>query len=258
MLKVSYCRDSTITEAWALIVGTPGKVSAAETGHLEISASKELGEFEPVPMFIFIEEGKDKNIVPPYWMRQLSWKNSEYSARLGHRFLSVHYLKKDGFKYETYEKSLKPQIDSWLNAYKETSEALKKRYPITKVGFGYVNTFYFPANGFILAKYLKLSFSTGSDSAKNYGLASLKISFSLNRGKPNYTIIVHIDIESTNLENVKLVTKVEAHQAVENDITFEDNLKIADLVLEAKETAKSFFFNEMATPETLRIMGAQT
>lgn len=65
-------------------------------------------------------------------------------------------------------------------------------------------------------------------------------------------------MESTNVGNVKIVTKVEAHKVVAEELIFADNLKITALISEAKETAKSFFFNDMATSVTLKMMGAQT
>lgn len=250
--NVEYCDNSTITEAWAVVQGAPGKLQDSEAGALENLASKKIGDFKSMPSVVF-RERRDDEAEPAFWHKQLSWNNNKYLSRIGHRYLSVHFIKQGEEKYEKYEESLKPQISEWLNSYSEIVSGQKDQYPIEKVIFGYINLFKLPSKDFDISQYFKVNFGTGVSSA-NEGIGNLEITFSV--PSPHVSISVRVYPETSNLENMIVTTRVEAQKIVEDDCSFEDNAKIVELISEMKEAAKLVFF-DLATEKTHEIMGAK-
>ncbi len=255
--RVEYCENSNITEAWSVMIGAPGEVRDSDVGALENIASKNLGDFQPQPSFIVVEKKKDDKIVPPFWHKQLSYDNGKYAVRLGHRYLSVHFIKQGADYYKKYDCSLEPQVDAWLEAYAEMVNGKKEPQFVEKVGFGYVNIFKFPILEFDLSKYFKISFGTSAESAEN-GLSGLNIEFKINDSEKNSSVTVNISVMSEHPESDKIVivTKVEAYKIVNDSCSFEDKDKILGFVSGAKEVAKSVFF-DLATKETHDLMGAK-
>jgi len=253
---VEYCQNSTITEAWSVITGSPGEVRDADAGALENTASKSLGNFQVQPSFVVVERKEEGNIVPSFWHKQLSYENGKYAVRLGHRYLSVHFIKKGADKYDTYDKSLAPQIGTWLDAYANTVSGREEPVLVERAGFGYVNAFRFPVADFDLSRYFKVSFGTGAESTAN-GVATLDIKFRLNYAEDT-SVEVNIGVapESPEPGHISVVTKVEADKPIDNECSFEEKDKILDYVRKAKEAAKSVFF-DLATDETHKIMGAK-
>ena len=250
--KVKYCENSTITEAWAVVQGAPGKIQDYEAGALINSATKIIGDFETKPSIVFVDKDSD-DTVPAFWHKQLSWNSDSYRARIGHRYLSVHFIKQGKKKYETYEQSLKPKIEQWLESFKETVSGQKAQYPIEKVIFGYINLFRFSGKNFDLSRYFKVNFATGVSSASN-GLAHLDIAFSVQH--PNVVINLRVAPESMGSDTIIVTTRVEAHKVVEEECSFQDDEKILELICEMKTAAHMVFF-DLATEETHLIMGAQ-
>jgi hypothetical protein len=255
MKKIEYCENSTITEAWAVIIGTPGEVRDSEAGALENNASKVIENLITKPSFVFVEQKKDEKFVPPFWHKQLTWDEDKFLARMGHRYLSVHYIKKGDDKYEKYETTLEPQIDVWLNAYKETIEGHKEKHAIDRVIFGYVNSFIFNTTDFELKKYFKIIFGTGLESAKK-GISNLGVDFSLNCDDINVSVNLKVMPDTLRNDQIVVTTKVEGHRIIKEDFSFDKTEKILTCIRSAKEVAKTIFF-DLSTDETQRIMGAK-
>lgn len=254
MIKnVEYCENSTITEAWAVVQGGPGKVQDSEFGALENYASKKIGKFETKPSFVLVKHKGSDETVPAFWKKQLSWDNEKYLARIGHRYLSVHFVKQGEGKYEQYNKSLKPQVEGWLDSYKETVSGLQEQYPIENISFGYINLFKLPVKDFDLSRYFKVNFGTGVSYANN-GIGALEIVFSVH--EPETRISVRVTPDPSDSEIIIVTTRVEARKLVEESFSFEDSEQILELIGEMKEAAKSVFF-DLATNKTHDIMGAK-
>ena len=256
-VDIEYCENSTITEAWAVIIGSAGEIRDSDVGALENIASKKLGEFKPIPSFVFVENNNDNKIVPPFWHKQLSYNDGKYITRLGHHYLSVHYKKIGQDKYDKYENSLLPQIDTWLDSYSEMVSGKQDTNVIKKVGFGYLNTFKLPMKDFDLSQYFKINFGTNAESAKN-GLGALEVKFKLNYLENNSDVEVNISVfpESPESDQIAITTKVIAYKAIEKDYSFEEKDNILDIVMDAKNAARAVFF-DLATTETHKIMGAK-
>ncbi len=256
MKVVTYCKNSTILEAWAVIVGKPGPLDDAETGALEFAAKKRLGSLRKEPAVVLVESA-NRDIVPPFWREQLSWDDSRYLARFGHRYLSVHYLRRGEDKYETHTKTLEPSVEVWLDIFGATLGESKVQYPVERVSFGYDNAFEFPAAGFDLSRYFKINVGIGAAAASD-GLAILEINFRLFYGDKKSPVAVNLIVQSDpgSVQLIQVRTKVEAHRPIVGDCLFVEKDKLTTLLKEAKEAAKSVFF-DIATDETHRIMGAQ-
>ncbi len=252
--KVEYCENSTITEAWAAVLGSPAEINDSVTGGLENNASKVLGEFSIKPSRVFIEQNADEKLVPSFWHKQLTWNNSKYLARIGHRYLSVHFIKTED-KYEKYKNSLLPQIREWLNAYKETIDGRKEKHSVDRVIFGYVNNFRFEVDqSFDLKKYFKILFGTEAKSAKN-GISHLNVNFRLQHESIEVAVDLNIMPHPTNKSQLMVSTKIEGQKSIGEDLTFEEPDKIIENIFVTKEAAKAVFF-DLATDETMKLMGA--
>ena len=110
-----YCEKSTITEAWAIVLGLPGaldKNSGPILAHLAEDAIEGLTE-RPAPLAFSVSP---PGLTPPFWNQQFAWDSDRYAARFGHRYLSVHFVRRDeGTRYETYAKTMEPWIRKWLD-----------------------------------------------------------------------------------------------------------------------------------------------
>lgn len=256
MTKVTYCEQSTITEAWAVIIGAPGPVVEGEDAAVSYAARKQIGELQQQPSLVFVEQSDLQN-VPPFWRQQFSWEDDKYLARLGHRYLSVHYVKRGDDRYEQYDRTLKPAIKTWLIAYEDTLSGTKAPHPLKRAGFGYVNTFVFPQADFDLSRYFKLDFGIGSNSAKN-GLSALEVNFELTYPDTNTVVSVNLLVRPvlTDLGQVELRTMIEAQTPLDDAHTFLDHEILLDVIMTTKDIAKDVFF-DLATETTYEIMGAR-
>jgi uncharacterized protein (TIGR04255 family) len=255
MSDITYCENSTITEAWAVIRGVAGKVDEAEAGAVTVNARKLFGEFQGQPSIVLVE-GQSPEAVPPFWREQLLWNNGKNLARIGHRYLSVHYIQKGGEKYRTYDDSLQPEIEKWLEAYEEALEGTKEPYPIDRISFGYINTFVFEQNDFDLSQYFKVNIGIGAESAKN-GIAGLELNFVFNK-EVDCDVVVNLNVSTATPDKdlIQVRTTVEALVRFNGDKSFLDVDSLLTAIYGAKETAKHVFF-DMATEKTKTIMGVQ-
>ncbi len=256
MRTVTYCTNSTITEAWGVVLGLPGELDAEEVGALAYFGRKRCGPFERVPSVVLVQRPA-VGPVPPFWQQQLTWDHGRLLARLGHRYLSVHFLQKGDSRYHTYETSLQPAIRGWLETYDETLLGPPEHYPLDRVGFGYVNTFHFPASGFDLSTYFRVSMGIGVQTADT-GLLALETNFRLFDASRSTDVIVNLSVNSGGEEGLQLQvqTKIVAERRSAEEGSLKDQASILAELVSAKEAAKAMFF-DLATDETHRIMGAQ-
>ena len=256
MRTVTYCTNSTITEAWGVVLGLPGELDEEEVGALAYVGRKRCGPFERVPSVVLVQR-PTAGPVPPFWQQQLAWENGHLLARLGHRYLSVHFLTKGDRRYLTYETSLQPAIISWLETYDETLLGPREHYPLDRIGFGYANTFYFPAAGFDLSKYFRVSMGIGVQTA-NKGLLALETNFRLFDTLRSTDVIVNLAVNAGGDDGLQLQvqTKIVAERRSVAEGSLKDQASILAELVRAKEAAKAMFF-DLATDETHRLMGAQ-
>lgn len=256
MTVVTYCTKSTITEAWAIVLGLPGEPDTEEVGALAFFGRKRFGTFQRIPSVVLMQRPKS-DPVPPFWQQQLSWNDGRLLARIGHHYLSVHYLQKADERYQTYKKSLQPYVSGWLDTYDETLIGAREQHPIDRVGFGYVNTFYFPASNFDLSKYFRLSLGIGVPIAEQ-GLLALETNFRLFDNVHEADVMINLLVNPVLGEDQQLQvqTKVVAERRSIEELSLKDRDNILDEILKAKEAAKVMFF-DFATEETHDIMGAQ-
>lgn len=256
MKDITYCTNSTIIEAWAVIIGFPGKVDSQESEAIVYNARKVFGDFETQPSVVFVERSGIE-AVPAFWRQQLAWQNGTYLARVGHRYLSVHFIKRHEQKYETYDMSLKPQIEHWLSAFQNTLAGVPNAYPIERVGFGYVNEFFFPEANFDLSRYLKLNVGVGGECAKD-GIVALEINTELVHQATKAHVYVNVLVRPDGPDSGRVIvrTKVEAQKRIDQDHLFTDKGALLNQIATVKAVAKNVFF-DLATEETHKIMGAQ-
>lgn len=219
-------------------------------------AQKKLPPLEPAPTVVFAQVGDQP--APPFWREQFAWDNGRYLARAGHRYLSVHFLKRPD-KYDTFSTSIEPAIRAWLDAAAAAYGDDPESYPVDRVSYGYVNTFEFPTTDFDLSKFFQLNFGADVPSAKG-GLAGLEVRFRfMDSGLANTLVTVQLVVlprGPDEANGLAVQTKVNAETHGFEGLGFGAVDAVLAAIVAAKEAAKRVFF-EIATPDTHTLMGAQ-
>jgi hypothetical protein len=146
--SVSFCENSTISEAWALAVGDPAEARTEAVNATINAICAERPELSGDPTFVWAQG--DDSALPPHYRAQLRWADGARVARVGHQYLAVHFLSSGG-KYETFEKSLRPDLEWWLARWLGSSA----KFVPSRVVFGYVNSFEFSDRDFALSDYFR-------------------------------------------------------------------------------------------------------
>jgi hypothetical protein len=253
---VTRCTNSTVTEAWATVFGSPAPVIDDETGALVHMARKKLPPLQSVPAVVLAQVGAGP--VPPFWKEQFAWDAKQFLVRVGHRYLSVHFLKKQG-RYETYPTSIEPAISAWLQAAEDAFGMEPTSYPVDRVGFGYVNTFDFASEDFDLSKYFRINFGVEVPSASQ-GLSGLEVRFGfVDAELASAHVITELMVQPLGQgadQRLVVQTKVRAESHGLQNCGFGSRDRLSEAVFAAKEAAKRVFF-EIATEATHTLMGAR-
>lgn len=249
----SYCENSTITEAWLSIIGMPGPVDKFGASALAHVAMEEIPGLVETPAVAIVTGPTD--LIAPFWEKQFSWGADRYAVRFGHRYMSIHFVRRAGSdRYDRFATSLEPWTVKWLELY---ANALKKAAPsqrVDRIGFGYVNTFNFPLEDFEFPAFFKLDLSLDVE-APNAGLLGLTSSFHFRESTGAY-VRIELSAEPRGDETISVVTKVLAELRDLDEVSFADTARLLPLIKDAKAAAKRTFFN-FATKRTHDIMGAR-
>lgn len=247
--KVAYCNSSTIQEAWACVLGTPGPFNKDTTGSMMTRATDAISN-------LFTEASTEyttnAEVLPPSWLRQVRWQDDSRRARFGHRYLSVHFLRsKAEEKYETFEQSLLPSIKQWLEIYGATSKDAAN-HVVDVVSAGYVNLFEFPGDS-NLGEHFEFNF--GANIGQHKGLNTLSFDLSTELEDETSLLFSFNAQSAPGVASPVLVrTVVEARRRIAQDRTFGDVAKIEENIYVCKDHAKASFF-EFATSKTHELMG---
>ncbi|ETX09346.1 MAG: hypothetical protein ETSY2_00005 [Candidatus Entotheonella gemina] len=63
MRPVTYCKNSTITEAWAEVLGLPGEPDQEEVAALAHMAKKRFGNLRKIPSVVLMQQPKSASIM---------------------------------------------------------------------------------------------------------------------------------------------------------------------------------------------------
>lgn len=255
--RVVHCNKSTITQAWAALLGTPGPPTQDDrfAAVLEWQAKKALHSLRPIPALVIVPSGD--GVVNPHWIRQVAWgDDDQYLARLGERYLSVHFLANPELfsdaRYRTYAEDLEPMIRLWIESF---GEACQGEGPeCSKVIFGYINSFTFPIEQADLSQYFAMNVGLSEQVAAN-GLSSLTATFGLPEDESKTRLEIAISADAT-AEALSVETRIEASFSFTNILpSMIDAARMLSKISQVREAAKSAFFN-FATSKTHLIMEA--
>jgi uncharacterized protein (TIGR04255 family) len=258
MSRVIRCETPTVTEAWATVLGLPVSFIAEEGPSLVFAARKRLAGAQVEPAVVVADIQRHQP-VPPFWNHQIFWNDRRFLARVGHRYLSVHFLATEAAAYETYDASFLPALEPWLRVFQDIygNDLVEHRvrHGIDRIGYGYVNRFTYPAEGFDLSRSFKLSVGVDIDGAAA-GLSSLVVGFSVPESSgATTTTQVTIEPDRAGSDTIVVTTKVSTELGDLPGLLLDDAALIASEILRAKEIAKHAFF-ELTTEATRTRMGA--
>lgn len=242
MKKVKYCQKSTITEAWVVIRGIPTKISENDPAIYLHSLQKNIPEIKKQPSVVFVQDRGDST--PPFWSNQFSWNKDKYLIRFGHQYLSLHFVKHAEDKYETYDKTLAPEIKKACSLWKETfSQETDNKRNLDRIGFGYINTFSFPKKEFDLTKHFKIQIGIATPE-ESFGLRGIQTAFNFIDAKRSINTKVDFNLEEdrNNSNQIKVVTRVFSEKLGLSNKSFFDVDDILETTKEIKEVAKQVFF----------------
>jgi uncharacterized protein (TIGR04255 family) len=259
VVDIRYCENSTISEAWALVLGRPSPLVPDEISAVVHKAKKDIEGLTIHPSVVLVASGST-GVMPPHWQQQVSWNNDARLARIGHEYLSVHFIRQASQpKYEKFNQSLAPAIEQWL---KLRGETIGNERPLDRVVFGYVNIFAFPAESFDLSKYFKANVALDAAVA-NGGLQGFETTFRVMFGCTNeVTLAIAVDSIDESADpsipevHIRVVTRTVAQQALHDQTDFADSA-VLEQIRVAKDRAKSLFF-DFTTDETHQLMGARS
>lgn len=245
-MKVDYCKHSTITEAWAVLLGPPGAFT--DDGAIRVLEYVVKGQFpglEREPTMAFAAQGEE---VAPFWLMQLRL-DARHRVRLGHHFVSIHFVREhgDADRYERYTESLEPQVRAMARAIAESPVA--DQFPISRVAFGYVNTIDLPRDA-DSSDYFKVALKTDLKVAES-GLDAADVRLRVSGGGSLSQVELSLSSASGSL---RATSKVFVEQESARTMRYGDD-KVHDLVTVAKDAAKELFF-DFATEALHGVMGA--
>jgi hypothetical protein len=260
MREVTFCERSTITEAWALVLGRPVPVVPEEPAAIALTAKRTIREsgreLVREPALIVAEIPRD-GPVAPFWSQQWSWDSGQLRARIGHRYLSVHRFADETHRYETYERSLEPALAPWLDACSQVYDDSLIMPAFEQVAYGYINTFSFPSANFDLSQAFHLNLGVQLE-GQHDGLDGVDIKlYYRDKARMDAQITIQIAARQGPAadESLLVQTKTSATITV-NDGVWHDHHRIKQEIVAARSIAKRAFF-ELATERTHTEMGAQ-
>jgi hypothetical protein len=247
--SVRYCESSTITEAWAVVLGAPAAETVASVQRAIEEAQAARPELEIDPSFVVATGNAD--LIEPHWHTQLRWSNGVRVARVGHQYVAVHFLSRAG-KYETYQASLQPDVAWWWERWATGPAAFEPR----RVVFGYVNTFEFEEQDFALGDYFNVAAELRGPITA-HAVDGYQATFRLTVGCVNP---VHLSILVDNLnlgsnEEPRLVRRVVVKTVANRGCMQSDVMGVLAELETAKALAKDSFF-DFACERTHQRMGA--
>ena len=254
MREVIFCERSTITEAWAVVLGASVPVVHEEPAAIVVAARRALPGLEREPAMV-IAEIPQQGPVAPFWSQQWAWDSGRLRARIGHRYLGVHRLADDEHRYETYDRSLAPAVQPWLDACARVYDDPLIMQAIEQVGYGYINTFHFPAAGFDLAKIVHLELGVQIPGMRD-GLDRFDIRLHYrDELEPAAHVALQVVVQpEATPETLRVQTKVTA--TVMQMGWWTDRPFVEQRLLAAKSIAKRAFF-ALVTEDTRQMMGAR-
>lgn len=250
-MRVRYCRESTIEEAWAGVMGVPAVADPTEAAALLRAARKHLKDLELRPSLVTVDATR---LSGPYWTQKVAWNDGRNLACFGHRYLTVHFLRNGGARYETYEASLLPHLKTWLHIVADAFGGDATDQLVSDVSYGYVNRFEFPARDFDISHYFKLGLTLGNP--RGHELFGFETTFQL-RDRTDLVITNNVSASLLKDGMVNVQTKFVAGKVMTQEATFGDEATLTAAIGEAKEGAKSAFF-DFATAKTHDLMGVET
>jgi hypothetical protein len=253
--RVTFCEHSTIVEAWATIWGRPAPVRDEDTGALVFAAKREFTQLTREPAVVAAKI-PDADVVPPFWSQQWSWDRGRYTARLGHQFLSVHFLAGPDTHYDTFDNSMAGALRGWFRAMAIVYRDRDFTNPADRVAFGYMNEFAFPGEGFDASEWFK--YNVGIDMPGiDSGLLNLDLKFAFADPGSNAVIAleIHTEADHADSDRVRVRTKIAAQTMMIHEF-LDDPDGLERVIRQVKDVAKDAFF-EFTTAKTHQKMGAQ-
>lgn len=251
---ISHCENSTITEAWAVVQGSPkilDNLAKNEVKALQYAFRSKIPHFKLEPSMVVVQNTKGP--IAPFWSFQGSWNSKTSLLRAGHQFLSVHTLcEPPKLKYDRFESSFQPNLELALNVYKNVVVDSNVR-EVNSIIFGYINTFQFKeyGDGFDPTKYF--NFMMGLDLGKlQKPLSQYKATFNLFDQPTDTHITVDLvagKMTGTN-SSFEITTQISAEKTNTKGLCFNQIKEILSSVRQVQKVAKQSFYH-FATEVTL-------
>lgn len=256
-MNVTYCKHSTLREAYSAIVGLPAPVAPSEFASLRTRFEREWPEHQFSSLQVLLPPNPPvvndpERDVPPFWLGQMAWGGSKWITRWGHRTTGLHRVVVEGERYHTFSRTMRPTLERWLDVAREAYTFSGVDPIVATVVFGYINAIDLDV-GVDLSEWFRFNFALDAAGAQD-GLSEFAIAARIPR--PEHQARATISLSAQQADGTIRVT---LHTVVERDVPDGTRYSAGDALLaeieHAKVIAKETFFS-FATDRTLEQMGA--
>jgi hypothetical protein len=257
-MNVAYCTRSTLRETYAAVIGLPAPVTPSEFGSLRTRFEREWPEHQFSSLQMLLPPAPPPALdleqeVPPFWFGQLAKNHGRWVGRWGHRTIGLHRVIAEGEQYRTFSHTMRPTLESWLQAAREAYAFAAVDPPVATVVFGYVNAFDLTPGDGDLSEWFRFNFAIDA-AGTNAGLSEIAVGARIPR--PEHRARANVSLTAQQAEDL---VRVSVHTLVERDLPDGTLFSAAGVLLDeiehAKVLAKDTFFS-FATNRTLEYMGA--
>lgn len=257
-MNVTYCKNSTLREVHAAIVGLPDVMSPDEFSALRTRISREwpTHEFSSLRALLPSESpiGFDPNeVAPPTWFGQVAWDERRWVGRWGHRVVDLHRIVPEGESYQTFVQTMQPTLERWLLVAGEAYQFVGVDPPVATVAFGYLNAFTLEPDAGDLSEWFRFNFAVEAAGVEA-GLSELAVAARIPRPEQAARASIHLSARRDDA-----LTRVTVHTMVDKDvpqgISFSRPEGLLAEIQHAKDLAKETFFS-FVTERALTHMGA--
>ena len=256
MPEITKCTNSTVTEAWFVVAGSPyllGIEDQNETAVVMNTLQKRHAGSKVIPTITLASS--EAVTVNPFFRSELLLENKK-RVRVGYRFTSGHTMHNQSSKYEGFTKELRPLADETLNDFKH-AVIKPENAKVALMAYGYKNEFSIDTAGDLdLSEYFRVAFGIMPEGSRpNLSLTGLNSDFTFFDSASQMRYLFSIRGEQPNPNIKAYIVRVNTVcQLNSNNLTFNDSTEVLNAIDQCRQAARAFFF-DLTTDKTKAIMG---
>lgn len=257
-MNVTYCKNSTLREAYAAVIGLPAPLNPAEHTTLRTRFAREWPDHE-VSSYLLQQTpspavpSDPQAPIPPAWHSQITWGQRQWVGRWGHRTSGLHRVVLDGEQYLTFDRTMRPTLSRWLAATHEAYDFVGVNPPVASVVSGYVNALHLHPGDGDLSEWFRFNFAIEAAGA-DAGLSELSLGARIPRPESRARASIRLSAQQDEAD-IRVTVHTFVEREVPEGLQFSQTDALLDELHHARVIAKETFFS-FVTDRTLNHLGA--